>query len=296
VTLDAIQGQPRAVEQLRRALAADRVAHAYAFVGPAGSGRATTALALAGALLCARGGCGACRACALVERRQHPDLHVVVPTPPKDRPKGPRAIRIDDIRALERQAALKPAEAERKVFIVDEAERMTEDTPEAFLKTLEEPPPRTVLILVLPRMLSVPATVLSRCQVVRFQPRDDAAAVAARAEAAAAVAEVRAQGAEALVRRAQAFERDREKTEQFVDGCRLLLRDVLVARAGGSVPGAATRLLIGEVPPALAGAWTMPELLAGLDLCRQARAALAVNVTPRLTVEVILNRLAMPAA
>jgi DNA polymerase III delta' subunit len=292
VTLDAIQGQPRAVEQLRRALASDRVAHALAFVGPAGSGRATTALAFAAALLCPRGGCGTCRACALVERRQHPDLHVIVPTPPRDRPKGPRAIRIDDIRALERQAALKPAEAARKVFIVDEAERMTEDTPEAFLKTLEEPPPRTVLILILPRLLSVPATVLSRCQVVRFLPRDAAAALAARAEAAAAVTEVRARGVEALIPLAQAFDRDREKAEQFVDGCRLLLRDVLVARTAPDAPG----LLAGATPPALAGTWTLQDVLAGLDLCRQARAALAVNVTPRLTVEVILNRLAMPAA
>jgi DNA polymerase-3 subunit delta' len=284
VTLDAIEGQPRAVELLRRALAADRVAHAYAFVGPPGSGRATTAVAFASALLCERGGCGACRTCALVARRQHPDLHVIVPTPPKDRPKGPRAIRIDDVRELERQAALKPALAPRKVFILDEAERMTGDSPEAFLKTLEEPPPRTVIVMVLPRALSVPATVLSRCQVVRFQPRDDAGAAAARTEAAAVLADVRARGTEALARRAQAFDRDREKTEQFVDGCRLLLRDALLARAGAAGPLATES----------AGAWSMPELLAGLDLCREARAALAVNVTPRLTVEVILNRLARP--
>ena len=280
MTLDAIAGQPRAVELLRRALEADRVAHAYAFVGPTGSGRATTALAFAGALLCERGGCGSCRTCAMVERRQHPDLHVIVPTPPKDRPKGPRAIRIDDVRELERQASLKPALAARKIFILDEAERMTGDSPEAFLKTLEEPPPRTVIVIVLPRALSVPPTVLSRCQVVRFQPRDDAGAAAARAEAAAAVAEVRARGLEALGARAQAFDRDREKAEQFVDGCRLLLRDALLAQASG----------------AAAGTWSTDDLLAGLELCREARAALLVNVSPRLTVEVVLGRLAGRAA
>jgi DNA polymerase-3 subunit delta' len=287
VTLDAIEGQPRAVALLRRALATGRVAHAYAFIGPAGSGRATTALAFAAALLCERGGCGTCRTCAQVARREHPDLHVIVPTPPRDRPKGPRAIRIDDIRELERQAALRPARAARKVFILDEAERMTGDSPEAFLKTLEEPPPHTVLIVLLPRALAVPATVLSRCQLVRFQPRDDAGS-AARAEAAAVLAEVRTRGAEALARRAQGYDRDREKAEQFVDGCRLLLRDVLVAGAGAPE-------LAGAVPPPLERAWGMPELLEGLELCREARAALAVNVGPRLTVEVVVSRLARPA-
>src|SRR5215813_11830577 len=147
VALERILDQPRAVELLRRALASDRVAHAYAFVGPAGAGRMTTALAFAAELLGS-------------PSRQHPDLHVIVPTPPDTNPKGARAIRIGAIRELERQAALRPVMARHKVFILDDADRMTGESPQAFLKTLEEPPAQIVLLLVLERTRAVPATVL----------------------------------------------------------------------------------------------------------------------------------------
>src|SRR2546428_14144544 len=91
VAFERIEGQPRAVALLRRALETDRVAHAYAFVGPAGAGRMTTALAFAQALLCPSAGCGACRACRLPPPPPHPHLHVLVPTPPQTNPHGPRA-------------------------------------------------------------------------------------------------------------------------------------------------------------------------------------------------------------
>src|SRR6267378_2016543 len=170
VALERILDQPRAVDLLRRALASDRVAHAYAFVGPPGAGRMTTALAFAEELLGSAS-------------RQHPDLHVIVPTPPETNARGARAIRIGAIRELERQASLRPAMARRKVFVLDEAERMTGEAPQAFLKTLEEPPAATVMILILPRARALPATVLSRCQVVRFEPRGADAAAAVRAQA-----------------------------------------------------------------------------------------------------------------
>ena len=152
MALEAIRDQPRAVELLRRALAGGRVAHAYAFVGPSGSGRMTTALAFAEALLCETGqACGRCRACQLVARGQHPDLHVIMPTPPESNPKGARTIRIGAVRELERQASLRPVLGGRRVLVLDEADRMTDDAPQAFLKFLEEPPPETVVILVLSR-------------------------------------------------------------------------------------------------------------------------------------------------
>lgn len=294
MALDKIEGQPRAVELLRRALASGRLAHAYAFVGPAASGRMTTALAFAQALLCPTGGCGTCRACAVVATRQHPDLHVIVPTPPETNPRGARAIRIGAVRELGRQAALAPARASRKVFVLDEAERMTGEAPQAFLKTLEEPPDRTVIILILPGVRVLPATVLSRCQIVRFQPRIGAETTDRR-EASEALAEVQAQGVDALFRRAQAFERDRERAERFVDGCWLHVRDLLLAKGG------APARLLGDPAGAAAlereaAGWTMDELLHGLAVCREARQALAVNVAPRLTLEVVLARLALRAA
>src|SRR3972149_1557832 len=78
-----------------------------------------------------------------------PDVPLPGPPPPASNPKGTPAIRVENIRELERLASLKPAEAPWKVFIVDEAETMTGAGPQAFLKTLEGPPARTVIILVL---------------------------------------------------------------------------------------------------------------------------------------------------
>ena len=99
---EAIRGQSAAVEVLSRAIAAGRVAHAYAFVGPSGVGRKLTALAFAQALLCPSAGCGRCGACQKVERGVHPDLLLIGPTPPEGNPRGNVAIRLDRIRELER--------------------------------------------------------------------------------------------------------------------------------------------------------------------------------------------------
>jgi DNA polymerase-3 subunit delta' len=297
VALETIEGQPRAVALLQQALVADRVAHAYAFVGPPGSGRTTAALAFARALLCeSRSGCGACRACALAGARQHPDLHVIVPTPPDDRPRGPRAIRIGAVRDLERQAALRPVMAGRKIFVIDDADRMTEATPQAFLKTLEEPPPHTTMILVLPRARALPATVLSRCQIVPFQPRRDAVGIAALVgDALDALGEIRAQGLDALLRHAQAAERDRDRAERLIDAYWLLLRDLLLVQAGAppALLGCPER---GEEMAREAVQWSLDALVSGVAACREARQALVLNVTPRLTIEIIADRLARRAA
>src|SRR5947199_7928741 len=293
VALDAIRDQPRAVALLRRALDTDRVAHAYAFVGPPGAGRMTTALAFAQALVCPDAGCGACQACRLAGLRQHPDLHVISPTPPETNPRGARAIRIDAIRGLERQAALRPVMAPRKLFVLDEAERMTGEAPQAFLKTLEEPPAATVLILVLPRARALPATVVSRCQVVRFEPRSAESAVVARARARTLLAEVRAEGADLMFSRTERL--DRETAEGLVDAYWLLCRDLVLAKAGAPASLLADAARAVELARE-AEAWTLDELLQSIDLCRQARQALARNVAPRLTLEVILSRLALRAA
>ncbi len=278
--LERILDQPRAVDLLRRALASDRVAHAYAFVGPAGAGRMSTALAFAAELLGS-------------PSRQHPDLHVIVPTPPETNSRGARAIRIGAIRELERQASLRPVMARRKVFVLEEAERMTGEAPQAFLKTLEEPPAATVIILILPRARAVPATVLSRCQVVRFAPRDDAGAATARAQARELLAEVRAQGVDALFRRTDRLER--EKAEALVDAYWLFCRDLLLAKSDAP----AALFIDGDHAAELAReaeGWTVDQILAAVDLCRQAREALLRNVAPRLTLEVVLSRLALRAA
>lgn len=254
---------------LQRAIAGGRVAHAYAFVGPEGSGRKTAAAEFARALL------GTARV-------DHPDLHVIAPTPPVDRPKGPRAIRINDIRALERTASLRPVQGPWKIFILEDADRMTGESPEAFLKTLEEPPPGTIIILILTRTGAVPATVLSRCQIVRFQPSPSPASGADRATVRQIVHDVRMEGIDAVFRHAQAVDRDRMRGEALVDAVTWWYRDLLRATAG--VPMDPDTL--GD-----ASGLAEAEILAVLDRCREARRALAMNVSPRLTLETLLLRL-----
>ena len=302
MALEAIRDQPRAVELLRRALDGARVAHAYAFVGAPGSGRMTTARAFAQELLFGRPGAdnlleqpthALTRAGGPRSNNYHPDLHVLAPTPPESNPKGARTIRIGAIRELERQAALRPALGGRRVFILDEAERMTGEAPQAFLKFLEEPPPGTVVILVLPGVRAVPATVISRCQIVRFRARESSRAADAVGEALALLHAARADGAPGLFRGTDRVDRDR--AEALVDGCWLLCRDLLLARAGApaallSDAGRAAELA------AEAERWSDEDLIDGIEACRHAREMMINNVTPRLTVETVVSRMLARAA
>jgi DNA polymerase-3 subunit delta' len=300
VALDGVRGQEAAVALLDRAIAAGRVAHAYAFVGPPGSGRKRAALAFARALVAPGGG----RAGERVERGAHPDVHLIQPTPPEHDPKGPLALRIEDIRELERLAALRPAEAPAKVFIVDGADRMTPATPQAFLKTLEEPPARTVIILILQQPRALPATVLSRCQIVRFAPPHREGAVALlpdgsgeeRIRALRWLQDCERQGAEAVLEGSEALGRDRGAAEVVVESCWLWYRDVLAAHGGAAEQIA----VFGDRAPVPAAARarevSLDEIVDGLRACREAWHALQGNVSSRLTVEVLLSRLALGAA
>jgi len=307
VALEAIRDQPRAVELLRRALDGARVAHAYAFVGAPGSGRMTSALAFAEELLIGRVGAdnlreqpthaptraSGPRSNNTVVVTAHPDLHVLAPTPPESNPKGARTIRIGAIRELERQAALRPVLGGRRVFILDEAERMTGEAPEAFLKFLEEPPPGTVVVLVLPGVRALPATVISRCQIVRFRARQSSRAADAVGEALALLQAARAEGAPGLFRRTDRVDRDR--AEALVDGCWLLCRDLLLARAGAPAALLSDAGRAAELATE-AERWTDEDLLAGIEACRHARETLINNVTPRLTVETVVSRMLARAA
>jgi DNA polymerase-3 subunit delta' len=293
VALEAIRDQAEAVEVLSRAIETGRVAHAWAFIGPHGVGRRTTALAFAKALVAPSGGAAASRA----DRGLHPDVHLVGPTPPLSNPKGTPAIRVDNIRELERLAALKPAEAPCKVFIVDEAETMTGAAPQAFLKTLEEPPARTVIILVLSQARALPATVLSRCQIVRFRPRAADGVVALlppgagpeRERALGWLAQAQARGPEAILQIGEAVGRDREVAETAVETCWLWYRDLLCAHGGGD---AGLAVFAGR---AAGGGRSLDEIVTGLSACREAWQAIQGNVSPRLTVEVLLSRLTKAA-
>jgi DNA polymerase III subunit delta' len=291
--LDAIEGQAEAVDLLRRAVESGRVAHAWAFVGPPGAGRRTTALAFAKALVAPSGGAAALQ----VDRGFHPDVHLVGPTPPAGNPKGTPAIRVENIRELERVAALKPALAPWKVFIVDEAETMTGAAPQAFLKTLEEPPARTVIVLVLSHARALPATVLSRCQIVRFRPRAAEGAVALlpggageeRVRALGWLAQAQSGGIERVLQIGETVGRDRDAALTVIETCWLWYRDLLCAHGGGDA-----RLAIFGGKAGV-GRRSLDDVLAALEACREAWQAIQGNVSPRLTVEVLLSRLTKAA-
>jgi DNA polymerase-3 subunit delta' len=322
-----IAGQGSAVALLQRAVTLDRLAHAYAFVGPAGVGRGLAALALAQAALCPARGCGACAVCRRVAAGQHPDCQVIAPTAPRDNPKGAPMIRIEQVRELERTAALAPFEGGRKVFVLDDAERMTLPTAQALLKTLEEPPPRTHLVLILANPRALPPTVLSRCQRVRFRPLAvaDAARVlesrgvpAAASELLARLTEgrpglalgtdldaLRARREAALTLATEAPARlggaldgaptDRATVAAYLELYWTWYRDALCLAAGGPAAllvhadqEAALRALAARMPAS--------ALVAALARVKAAWVALEGNVNPRLALETALLGLGGAAA
>jgi len=170
VSWHSVRGHDRIVESLRRSLGQGRFPHALFFAGPEGIGKRTFARRLAQALLCETRGdgeldaCGVCPGCLQVAGGTHPDL--IEEGCPEDKHELP----IKVIRDLCDWFALKPARGRRKVAIVDDADDLNEEASNAFLKTLEEPPPGAVLILIGTSPEIQLETVISRCQVVRFHP------------------------------------------------------------------------------------------------------------------------------
>jgi DNA polymerase-3 subunit delta' len=150
------------------------LAHAYLFTGPAGVGKRLFAGELAKALLCEQASperleaCDRCPSCAQVEAGTHPDCLVA------SLPEGLHEFPIDDMRELCRRIALKPMYGRGKVAVLDDVDDLNGPSANCFLKTLEEPPPRSVLILVGSSPERQLPTIVSRCQVVRFAPLPEA--------------------------------------------------------------------------------------------------------------------------
>jgi len=174
-----IRGHDRQIEILKEHLKYSRLSNGYLFSGPQAIGKKITALALAAAVNCYEGGlepCGVCASCLKIEKRQHPDVFLFgseertgpVQEELYGRISGSEAIKIDDIRQLQRSIALKPYEARSKVFIIDNAHNLTPEASNAVLKVLEEPPIRTLIILVTAKPVLLFKTITSRCKVIKF--------------------------------------------------------------------------------------------------------------------------------
>ncbi len=152
---------------LARAVASGTVPHSLLFDGPDGVGKRTCALDLAAALNCLTRtdgwACGACSACTRMARGAHPDVIVLAPND-----KG--VIAVDMVRDVIASASYRPFEARRRVVVIDEADRMPPGAQNALLKTLEEPPPSSMIVLVTARPDALLDTVRSRCPRFRFGP------------------------------------------------------------------------------------------------------------------------------
>lgn len=152
-----IVGHDWAVRRLQSAIASGALAQSHLFVGPEGVGKAALAKAAARALLAQDA-----RAAALVDQGRHPDLLWI--TPEGD------AIKVDQVRALLHTLTLAPVESRHRVAVVDQAQLITEGGKNAILKTLEEPNPSVVIILIAPSVESVLPTIASRCQILNLRP------------------------------------------------------------------------------------------------------------------------------
>jgi DNA polymerase-3 subunit delta' len=164
-----VRGHDALIEGFRRVVARGRLAHAYLFLGPAGVGKRLFAVELARGLLCERtrgplDACESCPACLQIDADTHPDYHFAA--------KPPEALEfpIDLMREVCASFALKPARGRGKVVVIDDADTFNDESANCFLKTLEEPPPRSLLILIGSNPERQLPTIVSRCQTVRFAP------------------------------------------------------------------------------------------------------------------------------
>jgi DNA polymerase III subunit delta' len=172
VSWQRVRGHDALIDTFRRAVARGRLAHAYLFTGPPGVGKRLFAVELGKALLCEAPpgplqACDRCPACVQVDAGTHPDFTLVA------RPEEAHEFPIKLMREVSRGLSLKPARGRRKVLILDDADDLNEESANCFLKTLEEPPPGSFLILIGSSPDRQLPTIVSRCQVVRFGPLPD---------------------------------------------------------------------------------------------------------------------------
>ena len=176
-------GNETVKRNLRRLVENGRVPSGLLFAGPKGVGKREFALELGRGLICKNGGCEDCPVCGRIgvfdlpstDKGEdydkvflsgHPDVGLVIPYK--------RNLRVGAIRELEREANFRPFEGGKRIFIIDDAEKMNDSAANALLKTLEEPPATTHLILVTSRPDSLLQTIRSRCQTIRFAPLAEA--------------------------------------------------------------------------------------------------------------------------
>ncbi|MBT3601445.1 MAG: DNA polymerase III subunit gamma/tau, partial [Candidatus Latescibacteria bacterium] len=161
---ERVVGQDHITTTLQNAIRQDRVAQAYLFSGPRGTGKTTSARLLATALNCENGPtpepCGTCASCLAIQQGKSMDVLEI---------DGASNRGIDEIRQLREEVGYAASKGKRKVYIIDEVHMLTTEAFNALLKTLEEPPPHVVFVFATTEVHKVPETILSRCQRYSFR-------------------------------------------------------------------------------------------------------------------------------
>jgi DNA polymerase-3 subunit delta' len=313
-----IAGHRKNIAVIKRILGSARIAHAFLFSGPEGVGKGKFAIAFIQQLFCANGtGCDDCPSCKKIASGNHPDIHTLLP--------DGQFIKIDQVRALQKELSYRPYEAVRKACIIDGAERLNQSSGNALLKTLEEPPGSAIMILLTSAADSVLPTIRSRCQQLVFAgvPLDEIEALLLARGTDAGIASVAAALADGSVARAiefcndgsssdrqavielacrmslqemssifafgEQFDKDREKALQSLELLLGFWRDMLHFHCGSTT--AANRDLPGLLA-AEAARRSSTAIMDGIESLLKTRQAIQRNANVRLAMDVLGMKLA----
>jgi DNA polymerase-3 subunit delta' len=323
-TFESIVGQKRAVALLTKMVEKDLVAHALLFTGIDGIGKQTTAKAMAMAMNCqARKGvlaCLDCSSCRKMLSGNHPDLIIM-------EPKG-MLIRIDQIRDLKKRLMFAPIHGGRRIVVVNDAHRMNAEASNAMLKTLEEPPDNTYLVLTAEQTSDLLPTIVSRCQHMAFQPlspesilevirqrrdmnQETASAIALLAKgslgkALGADTEQWVTWRKELIQRlndlphasmpslfgfAEALARDKDRLHDALEVIIIWLRDLIMSKFHPE------KILNKDYVEEIQGkseAWTVDDIVEKIMTVSSIQKAISSNANRRLALEVMMMKLAFP--
>ncbi len=170
MSFENIIGQSSAIAAIKRLILQDQIRGAYLFSGPDGVGKRTVAIEFAKAVNCENeeerlSNCK-CPSCKKIDSMNHPDIFLIHPEGKSN------SIKIEKIREIIYQASLKPYEARKRIFIINDAECLREEAQNAFLKVLEEPPKNHIMILTSSNIAGLLLTVISRCKILKFNSLD----------------------------------------------------------------------------------------------------------------------------
>ncbi len=317
-----VLGHSKPIALLKRAITNGKVVNSYLFLGSEGIGKKYVALQFAKALNCLGGeekrgeACDHCLSCKKIDHGLHPDVLVI-------EPEG-QYIKVDQVRQLQKELAYRPYEGKRRVCILTAADRMAPHIPNTLLKTLEEPPLHTVIILLANNSRFILPTILSRCQPVRFNPLStslvskwlmdgkgfneaEAHLLAHLSEGSPGKAleiqeEIRQIPREALLKdwagvKSLSFERignwveslpsQRDNLVLILEVTKTLLRDLVMVKALRK----GAKLIHSDLLQAMesmATTWSLPSLLKRMEVLHQTTLAIKANANTSLALEAMM--------